>query len=374
MGGIITDIHVSEGEDVQPGRRVNEAKVEPGELLFELRLTHEELVQVQGDFLNTLEQLAVVEQEIRRLESATARIQGQDVQAFEGKTLLTQKYERQKLEASLRAQRQRLELHGFSAGQIEEIQRTRQLRSRMQVAAPPNPNDRQGKSPRKLWVAKLKVRSGQHVDAGESMATLVDYSELLIEGKAFERDAPRIAEAMQQGRTATAVFESEPGKPRKGLPIEYLATEVDRDSRAYHFYVRLPNEPLQAEAEGEAGAGPIIGWRYKPGQRVDVLVPVERWENRIVLPTDAVVRDGAEWYVFRQNGERHFDRQPVHVEYHDQRSVVVANDGSLLPAVVAKDGSVQPRDIVAGSGAYQMLLALKNKSGGGADPHAGHSH
>jgi len=383
MAGIITDIHVGEGAAVQPGRRSSESKSEPGQLLFELRLTHEELVQVQGDFLNTVEQLAVVDQEIKRLESATVQIQGQEVQPFAGKTLLAQKYERQKLDATLRAQRQRLELHGFSTEQIDDIQKSRQLRRRMQVTAPLNPNDPQGKSPRKLWVTKLKVRPGQHVDAGESLATLVDYSELLIEGKAFEQDAQRIAEALQQRRLVKGVFESEPGKPREKLQIEYLSTEVDRESRAFHFYVRLPNEQLRSApsagskeklASSEPGPDAVVGWRYKPGQRVDVLVPVEQWNDRIVLPIDAAVRDGAEWYVFRQNGDRHFDRQPVQVEYHDQRNVVVANDGSLLPAVVGTDGSTQPRDIVAGSGAYQMLLALKNKSGGGADPHAGHNH
>jgi len=29
---------------------------------------------------------------------------------------------------------------------------------------------------------------------------------------------------------------------------------------------------------------------------------------------------------------------------------------------------------VARTGAHQMLMALKNKSGGGVDPHAGHNH
>jgi membrane fusion protein, heavy metal efflux system len=74
------------------------------------------------------------------------------------------------------------------------------------------------------------------------------------------------------------------------------------------------------------------------------------------------VEDGAEMYVFRQNGD-HFDRTPVHVVYRDHRGLVVANDGSLFPG-----------DVIAAQGAYQMHLALKNKSGGGIDPHAGHSH
>ena len=47
-----------------PGRSVS-----PGDPLFELRLTHEELVQLQVDLLATSEALDVVQRELRRLES-----------------------------------------------------------------------------------------------------------------------------------------------------------------------------------------------------------------------------------------------------------------------------------------------------------------
>ena len=43
-------------------------------------------------------------------------------------------------------------------------------------------------------------------------------------------------------------------------------------------------------------------------------------------------------------------------------------------AVLANDGSVFPGDVVARVGAHQMQMALKNKAGGGVDPHAGHNH
>jgi membrane fusion protein, heavy metal efflux system len=53
----------------------------------------------------------------------------------------------------------------------------------------------------------------------------------------------------------------------------------------------------------------------------------------------------------------------VHVEYRDRDSVVIANEGTVFPG-----------DVVAGKGTYQIHLALKNKSGGAPDPHAGHNH
>jgi hypothetical protein len=95
---------------------------------------------------------------------------------------------------------------------------------------------------------------------------------------------------------------------------------------------------------------------------VELRVPVERWENRIVLPVDAVAKDGVETYVFQANGQR-FDRRPVHVEHRDRLWAVIANDGSLFAG-----------ERVAVSGAEQLQLALKNAQQGGVDPHAGHQH
>jgi hypothetical protein len=91
-------------------------------------------------------------------------------------------------------------------------------------------------------------------------------------------------------------------------------------------------------------------------------VPVETWDNQLVLPTTAVVDEGAEAYVYRQNGNL-FEQVSVHILHRDQRSVVIANDGSLFRG-----------DVIAGNGAYQMHLALKNQLGGGIDAHAGHTH
>jgi len=105
-----------------------------------------------------------------------------------------------------------------------------------------------------------------------------------------------------------------------------------------------------------------VTWRYKPGQRMQLLVPVEEWRDRIVLPPEAVAQDGLEHYVFMTHGD-HVHRQPVHVEYRDPTAVVIADDGALSPG-----------DQIAMTAAQQLQLALKNRSGGAIDPHAGHNH
>ena len=91
-------------------------------------------------------------------------------------------------------------------------------------------------------------------------------------------------------------------------------------------------------------------------------VPVEQWQDVIVVPVDAVAQEGLERFVFVENGD-HFDRRPVHIQYRDQYDAVIANDGSVFPG-----------DIIALNGAHQLQMAIKNKSGGPVDPHAGHHH
>jgi hypothetical protein len=106
----------------------------------------------------------------------------------------------------------------------------------------------------------------------------------------------------------------------------------------------------------------FVYWQFRPGQRCQISLPVETWSDRIVLPIEAVANDGVEYYVFEANGD-HFDRRTVHVEYRDEKSAVIANDGAL------KVGTQ-----VARSAAHYLQMALKNKSGGAVDPHAGHNH
>ncbi len=346
MTGSVTKILVTEGEAVIPEQP-----------LFEIRLTHEELVQSQADLLKTTEEVDVVRREIARLQG----IGPEGIVAI--KTILERKYELQKLEAVRTAQRQALLLHGLSAAQVDEILTQRTLLGTVTVSAPaaaaPLPAPQQATV---LLVQELAVERGQHVTAGETLALLTDHETLLIEGETFEQDIPLITQAAADRRPVVAFLDSQAGPPQSigGLRITTVANRIDADSRTLHFYVQLPNEIVR-DTQGD-GATRFVEWRYKPGQRMQLSIPVEEWADRIVLPVAAVAQDGVEHYVFRAAGD-HFDRQPVHVEYRDPRWVVIASDGPLSPG-----------DRIAISAAQQLQLALKNKAGGAIDPHAGHSH
>lgn len=374
LTGVVTGLSVVRGEAVRSGM-----------VLFTLRLTHEDLVQAQTEFLRLLGQLDVERKELARLKQVTSG-------AIAGKVVLERQYEVDKLEARLKAQRAALQLHGLTREQVESIGQGRDLLSEIKVYAPylhddeslHNDAESEARHPqrsfrqvaayqdatelpedlntRQFVVQTLNVQTGEAVQAGQTLCVLVNYETLYIEGRAFEQDADQIVEAANQNRTVSAIPEVGTGSPSpiEGLDIVYVANEVERDSRALHFYIGLPNRVVR-DATTPQGKH-FLTWKHKPGQRMQVRVPVETWQDVIMLPVDAIAEEGPETYVFVENGD-HFDRRPVHVMYRDQFDAVIENDGSVFPD-----------DTVALTAAHQMQMALKNKAGGAVDPHAGHNH
>jgi biotin carboxyl carrier protein len=353
LTGMIARVWPMQGESVAPGQP-----------LFDLRLTHEEVVEAQAEFLRTAEELDVIHREITRLEKVTAD------GVVPGKTMLERKYEQQKLQAAQRSQRQKLLLHGLSSEQVEGILRTRTLLNSVTIAAPAQDGQAADATVSKentdlaLQVEELKAVKGQHVKAGDPLCVLADHSSLLVQGRAFEQDSSVLDRVASNDWRVTVVIDANNGQGRQsvtGLPLLYVANKVETDTRAFLFYAQLPNKLIRNReiADGHR----FSAWQFKPGQRVEMLVPVERWADRIVLPLNAVVQDGADAYVFEKDDDGDFIRRAVQVEFRDQYSVVVANNGTLAPGKMV---------IVAGS--YQVHLAMKNKAGGAPDPHAGHNH
>jgi len=365
MTGMITHVHATQGEAVAPGT-----------LLFRIQLTHEDLLQLQTEFLQTIGELDVEEREIKRLTEVTRS------QAVPGNLLLEREYERDKLTALKNAQRESLRLHGLSEEHIQAILRDRRLIRELDVLAPTvdrhpagehqyeavryrsgNAVDRQqpASTGSLLVLEDLKVHKGQVVPAGMTLCVLKDYSELFIEGLAFEKDLPTLRTALREKQDVTAVFEEAGANPRvvRGLQIEHLANEVDSDSRSIQFFVRLPN---RISGEHRRGHARFVHWVWMIGQRAQLRVPFGRWKNQIVLPRQAVAEEGSKNYVFRRHAG-HFDRVAIRVRHRDP-----------LFVVVERDGAISPGNRIAWQGALEMQLALRRQSSGPVGAHHGHTH
>lgn len=331
--------------------------VEPGMQLFDMRLTHEDVVLAQTTFLANLQNLDVVNQELSRLENIGAGV-------IPGKRLIEQKYERDKVQAALAATRQSLLLHGMNEQQIANMESTRKVLREITVVAPAYAKNHEHEGiEHKYQVQSINVNRGESVAAGQLMAVLADHCLLYVEGKAFENDSKRLVQAARNGSTIEVVpaagnYETD---EVLNLKVQSVANEIDQQSRALKFYLLLPNVLTSGNETGDAQTN-FVSWKYRPGQRVEAKIPTtDVMKNKIVLPPDAVVIDGPNAFVFEQNGDN-FDRIDVHVLYRDKDSVVLENDGQLVGSSIAMNG------------AYQMHLAMKNASGGAIDPHAGHNH
>lgn len=377
MAGVITRVYATPG-----------TAVIPGETLFEIRITGEELVSTQTAFLKTLGELDVEDREITRLTRIS------ESGAVPQKSLLERKYAREKLVVLQGTQREALRLHGFSDRQIDDIADHGRLLRDLKIVVPRPADDGEevkliepashtseenetreqhtqpanvarplaGGAAPPLVVEELVVHRGESVADGTTLAVLADYAELHIEGRAFEQDASWLTASGQQGWKIAALFDLPGGTSQtvEGLELVYSASAIDAESRSLRFYVRLPNEIVR-DVRGSDGQR-YIDWKYRKGQRLRLRVPVEQWRDVIVLPLEAVARDGVESFVFKQNGSW-FEQVAVRVVHRDATQVVIAGDGAIFPG-----------DVVARRGAHQLHMAIKNQAAGPIDPHAGHSH
>src|SRR5262249_60771389 len=133
-------------------------------------------------------------------------------------------------------------------------------------------------------------------------------------------------------------------------------------NRTFPFYLSLDNQSQPIVRDGKT----YLAWRFRPGQRVRLRVPVEKLStpgaggavvDPFVLPAEAIVREGPETFVFVQAGDV-FIRRGVRVLYQDRSEAVIANDGSITRAeLIVKNQA----------GAINRALKAQSSEGGGHD-------
>ncbi|MDB4766567.1 efflux RND transporter periplasmic adaptor subunit [bacterium] len=335
---------------------VEQDSVSPGDPLFELRLTHEDVVTAQTSFLEHLHHRERAKKELDRLRSIGSKI-------IAGKRIIEQEYQYEEESERVEGLRQSLLMHGLLEDQVDDIESSRKFLRTITVSAPPFADS--VKSDGMFYhLQKMQVSRGQIVEAGHSLAVLADHRVLFVEGQAFEEDAQQLFHAASTGTTIKVVPSTTGAATEQSLnlKIHSVSDRVDPKSRALKFYLLLPNEKLAANKKAVEGDEGFLGWKYRPGQRMQAyLTSGETFANEFVLPAEAVVIDGPNAFIFEQNGD-YFDRVDVSVLYRDSDTVVVKKDNRLIGSVIAM------------TAAFDMHLALKNAAGGPVDPHAGHTH
>lgn len=330
--GIVTQIHAYPGNIVSPDAP-----------LFTLRLVSESLHASQLELFKATKEVEIAKQQKQRLEGV-AQSGG-----IAGTRLIEIDNQIQRMDVNVQAYRQDLLARGLPRDRIEaaakgEFVTEILVRAPGEKAADVAPiafggEPEQRSSPFSFELQALKVELGQQVDAGTLLCNLADHRALLIEGRGFKKDMPLIQRAAKDGLPVEVIFDSSeesdwPPLPKK-LRIQHVANYIDPVTRTFSFFLPLEN---QWQAYEQAGQERLV-WRFRPGDRARLQVAVAQLDDVFVLPQAALVREGPEAYVFRQNGDL-FDRITVHVLYEDSRSVVIANDGKLRKnAFIAQNGA-----------------------------------
>lgn len=345
-GGVITDIAVRPGETVRPGQ-----------LLFRLELVSEFLQATQIDLAKTANELALARIERDRIARL---VEGGTAAAGD---LTRQQSQVDRLTHLARSLRRQLQLYGFSDEQVARIEKG-EVETSVTISVPSRPDWPTAET---LYeVKELKVRLGDQVAAGAHLCTLADHRWLFIEGWAFQSEGKSLTTAAAHNWPIQADFvDEEPGEwPELGpLTIHHFGSQLDPHNRTFPFYLSLPNQARQFQREGKT----YLAWRFRPGQRVRLRVPVEKLAtyapdgqtplDPFVVPVEAVVREGPETYVFIQAGDL-FIRKPVRVLYEDRRDAVIANDRSITQA-----------DLVVLNQAAALQRVLKAASAAGSEEH-----
>ncbi len=320
--------------------------VRPGDRLLSLRLFSEYLQSTQKELFSAAKETEITREELNRLRPLAEKGGIAQTRIID----LDNSLRRQ--QALIQSHRQDLLTRGLTPEQVSGVA-SGQFVSEIEIVAPPVQTSTADGATTRLAtfsssqtdareiafeVQELNAELGQQVQAGQLLATLANHSSLYIEGHAFKREAPWLEIAAQNSWNIGVEFteDTEEHWPEltQDFVIRHLSNSIDEDSRTLDFFIPLTN---QSRVYG-ADADRFVVWRFRPGQRVRLYVPVEKMENVIVLPAGAVVREGPETWVFQQNGDL-FSRLPVQVLHEDRRNIVLANDGSVTPGLYLAQNS-----------------------------------
>ncbi|HEX3146632.1 MAG TPA: efflux RND transporter periplasmic adaptor subunit [Gemmataceae bacterium] len=349
VAGLITDIRARPGDTVKAG-----------DPLFSMQLVSEFIQSAQTELAKAAKehQFAIAKRD--RTENLVK------IGTSAGSELVEAENQVKRTAALVLNFRRQLQVFGLAPDQVDKIENG-EIVTEVTVTVParttPTP-----KAEALYEVQELKVQLGEQVQSGQILCLLANHQKLFVEGRAFKSEATALAKAAEQAVPIKADFADETigeWPAIEPLSIHHLSNQVDPTTRTFAFFLPLENQSRTFAKDGRT----FFLWRYRPGQRVRLKVPVEKLGDDVfVLPAGAVVREGAEAFVFRQNGD-FFERKPVHVLYEDRTEVVVANDGSIAA------GSFVVRNHAAA-----INRAIKTAAGGGGGggheghDHAGHSH
>jgi Cu(I)/Ag(I) efflux system membrane fusion protein len=163
------------------------------------------------------------------------------------------------------AARRRLQYWDISPAEIQNIERTGQVRKNLTL-----------RSPVSGVVVEKNVLGGQKIMAGDALYKIADLSDVWVEGEVFERDLS----AVRVGTLVRAEFDALPGEARIGT-VSYLYPTLNPETRTARIRVALRNP----------------GMLLKPGMYATIRIEGAA-EEAVSVPRSAVLSTGERTIVF----------------------------------------------------------------------------
>jgi multidrug efflux pump subunit AcrA (membrane-fusion protein) len=368
LAGRVSQVFVTNGEAIEPGKK-----------LFELTITDTSMSEAQ---LNLMSVTSKIESQQKRLDRLRPLA---DKGAIAGKQVINLELEMEQLERRKKSLIEEIRIRGVDEQGMQAVLEGKTFNRTVDVYAPKiggqlttvDSVDSVGEQENRgnenwLTVDSIDAKKGTSFQRGDQMCVLTWHGKLLLKGMAFESDMQVIAAAGKQGLPFAAGFgEAANHLRREGLPLFSIDNHVDRDSQTFPVYVSIDNEVASRHRDSDGRWH--VNWRFKPGQRAHLEIPVENWIQQVIAPISAVVTDGPETFVFKKMDHTHqtddgkviveFEKIPVRVLYQDARFAVLEDQLKL-----------DLYENYALNKAHQLNMALKQAASGGGGGHAHHGH
>jgi multidrug efflux pump subunit AcrA (membrane-fusion protein) len=190
-------------------------------------------------------------------------------------------------------------------------------------------------------ISARQATPGAMVEATGKLLELIDTSQVWVEGDVMEH----LLTAVRPGQQARVRVAAYPEVVFTGT-VRTMGRTVDPDKRTVHLWIEILNPQS----------------RLLPEMFATVTLITQVATDALAVPLQAILTEGAEQFVFVENGDTYV-RQNVVVGLKDDRYVEI------------RDG-LFPGDRVVVRGGYEInaVRTATSQQGKGGDGHAGHTH
>ena len=203
-------------------------------------------------------------------------------------------------------------------------------------------------SPRTGMIVEKGVVGGELADPTLNLFTVADTSTLWVWGDVYERDRPRVKE----GQKMKVILSSDPDHPRF-CTVKWISPVIDATTRSIRIRGELDNKD-----------GQLLAQMY-----ATVVVTVSDGNSSIVVPADAVVRQGPDSFVFVVRARFRQGWRDLSPDTRQGRSRSTPDlDWNRSPpsAAMPSRDRVEAAPILSSNSASSKVCGLANKSFRGA--------